>query len=330
MHASLGNVSIYDIGGKQWFQQTASGDIPPWRYVGCSVVVSAPDHSSHSIYVFGGWGNSAGVSDGNVYVLSIPSFRWIRVNEDSSVRSRHQCALASKSTMLVVGGIHSKGDDLQPADGSGCDTSQLFAQGLGIFSLNSHQWSTNYDPVQASATYQVHPNITKVIGGTPNGSATIQAPIGGFSQTALGTFLGVQEIANTTSPPTVNHETGHKSLSAPVIAGIVVAAVVCTILTLLLTIYLTRRHNHFRAAPRPPISPPLPLFRKASELTASPAISPMSTLEPVELSDGKGAAYEISSVEKPLPPRPPLSKRVSIQEMEGELGWHPAMRPPLK
>ncbi|KAL6717932.1 hypothetical protein ACLMJK_004017 [Lecanora helva] len=318
MHRSLGNVSVYDIGGDKWFQQTASGDIPQWRYVGCSVAVSAPDGSSHSIYVFGGWGNSAGVSDGNVYVLSIPSFRWIRVNEDSNLRSRHQCALASKSTMLVVGGIHSRGDSLQPLDATGCDTTQMFAQGLGIFSLNNHQWSTKYDPAQASQPYQVHPNISKVIGGNQQGSATLQAPAGGFSQRALATLLKARGTTN------------HEHLRTAVIAGIAVATGVVTIVALLLTLYLIRRRNRLQAPPRPQISSPMPLYRKASELTASSfgsANSPLSLQRgPVELSDGKGAAYEISSAEKPLPPYPHDSTTISIQEMEGELGWHPAMR----
>lgn len=186
----LANVSIYDIGNGAWYQQTATGEIPPWRYMGCSVLVSAPDQSSHSIYVFGGWGNSFGGSDGNVYVLSIPSFRWIRVNEDSNRRSRHSCNLVGNHTMLVVGGVQPIGQQVLPLDATGCDTSPMFAQGLGMFSLNNHTWATNYDPSEGTASYQIHPSISDVIGGNENGSAAIQTPAGGFSQLALGTLLG--------------------------------------------------------------------------------------------------------------------------------------------
>ena len=153
---SLTNVSIYDIGNETWYQQAATGDIPPWRYMGCSVSVSAPDRSSHSIYVFGGWGNSFGGSDGSVYVLSIPSFRWVRVNEDSNRRSRHSCNLLGNHTMLVVGGIQPIGEQVLPPDVTGCDKSPMYAQGLGIFSLNNHTWATNYDPSEGAVPYQVH------------------------------------------------------------------------------------------------------------------------------------------------------------------------------
>lgn len=188
LHWGLANISVYDIDSGTWYHQLSTGDIPPWRYHGCSVMVSAPDQSSHSIYVFGGWGNTAGGSDGNVYVLSIPSFRWIRVNEDSNLRVRHHCGLIGNHTMLVVGGVQPNGEDLQPIDASGCDASPMFAQGLGIFSLNDHTWVTNYDPSRGSLPYQVHPSISNIIGGNGNGSASVQTPLGGFGQPILGTY----------------------------------------------------------------------------------------------------------------------------------------------
>lgn len=43
MHSQLSDVSVYDISAQRWFQQTATWDGPPWRYAGCSVIVSAPD-----------------------------------------------------------------------------------------------------------------------------------------------------------------------------------------------------------------------------------------------------------------------------------------------
>ena len=336
MHLPLANISILDIGTNQWYQQIASGDIPPWRYGGCSIVVSAPDHSSHSIYVFGGWGNSAGASDGNVYVLSIPSFRWIRVNQDSTLRTRHQCALAGKSAMLVVGGVHGKGQTMVPFDATGCDNTQMFTQGLGIFSLNNHTWSSDYDPSEASTTYQVHPSISAIIGGDHVGSATVQTPIGGFSQQALGALLGSRVITNTTvAGKQKNHST--TGLSAATIAGITVAAIVSAIFILLLTACLLHRRSRRRADLSPDghssstFSSKIPL-RKASELSASTGKSSITHRVPVELGDCKSLVHEIGSVEKPLPPmpfdlKPPQSQP---QEMEGELGWHPAVRSAVK
>ena len=320
LHLMSGNISVYDISTQTWYRQTATGDIPPWRYVGCSVVVSAPDRSSHSIYVFGGWSNYAEGSDGNVYVLSLPSFRWIRVNEDSGLRARHQCTLIGKNTFLVVGGIQPKGNDLQPSDTSGCDTTAMFAQGLGIFSLNNHTWATNYDPSIGAALYQVHPSISMVIGGDENGNANIQSPAGGFSVPALGDLLGAPLTPlNSTSTPDSNKEGTTKqnhNISKAAITGIVIGACVCAITIFTAGFYIWRRRPHQtspRSPSRPTISSPIMNLRKASELTNSSA--------PTELSDGRGPVFELDTSAKPLPPTP-----TKPTEMEGELGWHPSER----
>ena len=320
----LANVSVYDIGTGTWYQQAATGDIPPWRYMGCSVTVSAPDQSSHSIYVFGGWGNSFGGSDGNVYVLSLPSFRWIRVNEDSNRRSRHRCNLLGNHTMLVVGGVQPIGQQVMPPDGTGCDTSPMFAQGLGMFSLNNHTWTTNYNPSEGAAPYGIHPSISNVIGGNENGSAAMQTPAGGFWTPALGTLLGShQDLVNAvgTNPNTKSTSpTGTKHLTAGVIAGIVIAAI-AGLAFLLTAPFVVLRRRYVRLHPaRPRISKPILHERKTSELDSLPG--------PSEMIDDKSAVHELwSPTDKPLPPRPFDEKIVSLHEMEGDdLGIHPAER----
>lgn len=319
---SLANVSIYDIGNGTWYQQAATGDIPPWRYMGCAVLVSAPDQSSHSIYVFGGWGNSFGGSDGNVYVLSIPSFRWIRVNEASNRRSRHRCDLLGNHTLLVVGGNQPIGEQVLPPDAAGCDTPPMFAQGLGIFSLNNHTWATNYDPSEGAAAYEIHPSISNVIGGNENGSAEIQTPAGGFSQLALGTLLGAHQgpIDAVGTIPNIKptSSAGTQRLTGGVIAGIAVAAIAgLAIILALLLVLLYCRYLRLRPT-RPSISKPILHERKASELDSLPV--------PSEMIDNKYAAHELwSPVDKPLPPRPFDEKIVSLHEMEGgDIGIRPA------
>ena len=324
---SLENVSVYDLGTQTWYQQTATGDVPPWRYNGCSVVVSAPDQSSHSIYVFGGWGNSFGGSDGNVYVLSIPSFRWIRVNEDSDRRVRHHCGLVGNHTMLVVGGIQPNGEDIQPPDATGCDTSTMFAHGLGMFSMSNHTWNTSYDPSAGSAAYQVHSSITNVIGGNENGSATLQSPLGGFSQQALGTLLRAHPgLSNTSTPsatPThgnVSPILGREGLTNGTIAGIALA-VISFSLVLTLVLYLLRLCHRRRRHERPRISRPIAQSRRPSELHATIVLH--------ELSDGKVAAHELGSPDRPLPPISYDQKSPSYQiqgKDAGVLGVHPAER----
>ena len=298
---NLTSVSVYDIGGQAWYQQTTTGDIPRWRYSGCSVVVSAPDRSSHSIYVFGGWGNSFSESDGNVYVLSIPSFRWIRVNQESNQRSRHHCSLIGKNTMLVVGGITPSYNNPRPYDPSGCDTTSMFAQGLGMFSLNNHSWSTSYDPVAGAAAYQIHPNISAVIGGNATGGAKFVAPQGGFSQKALGVLLtGNQNVETNANPPpnnttnSVTAATHKKALSSGSIAAIIGSCVSGLLLCLALSLVFCIRR------------------RQDSEHDEAAEMSGHVTR--FEMSDEKVKVFELSATEKPLPATPHEAR---IEELEG-------------
>lgn len=281
-------------------------------------------------YVFGGWGGNSRNSDGNVYVLSIPSFRWIRVTNDNDQRQRHQCHLLGRHTMLVVGGIQPGDDNNQPGDVSGCDTSTKFAQGLGIFSLNDHSWKTNYDPTDGTAAYQVHPSISKVIGGDQNGAATLTTPDGGFSEQALGSLIGFSGRTNATSTPTPSNvpsasasgkPAAGKKLGGGAIAGIIIGAVVviAVIIGALVFAMFQRRHQ-----------------RQNPNVTSIPA----STGKYVgELDDGsskpsekehetKYESHELMAQNKPLPEAPGHDQRLEPQEMEagGTVGWRRTSR----
>ena len=133
---------------------------------------------------------------------------------------------------------------------AGCDNTTMFAQGLGMFSLNNHSWSTSYDPVVGAQAYQVHPSISKVIGGNANGGAVTQEPIGGFDQQALGALLASNKTSSnnnnttaTTSPQQLSpHSKTHLSIGA--MAGIIGASITGFILLLATSfILLIRRHR---------------------------------------------------------------------------------------
>ncbi|KAL8898506.1 MAG: hypothetical protein Q9207_006661 [Kuettlingeria erythrocarpa] len=252
------NITVYDIATQSWYRQKATGDVPSWRYNGCSVVVTAADGSSHSIYVFGGWGP---LLAGTVYVLSIPSFIWIRVPLEETQRYRHRCHLMGQNHMLVVGGIkpnftHGRGPiDFHAGVGS-CDHDPKFNQGLGIFSLNNHTWTTDYDPVNGAEPYQVHPSISKVIGGNTTGGARKLFPDNGFSSDALRDLLGVarQEATETAPSPPANSTLGPKPASPPstqqplsigAIAGIAVSLAIFAVLGLgLIWFFKVRGRRH--------------------------------------------------------------------------------------
>ena len=113
-------------------------------------------------YIFGGSSNDTESSDGNVYVLSIPSFQWIQLEGSNALRIKHKCQLAGQHTMLVVGGtVPMDGNEYEPSQAN-CD-SDIFENGIGIFDLNKHQWNTNYDADDDK--YTIHSSISDVIGG---------------------------------------------------------------------------------------------------------------------------------------------------------------------
>ena len=333
---SMQNISVYDIANQKWYQQQATGDVPTWRYLGCSVIVGAPDNSSYSIYVYGGWGaTNTQKNDGNVYVLSIPSFKWIRVTTDTDQRSRHQCHLTGKSQMIVVGGTRPVNDNIQPDGPSGCDTDPKFSQGLGIFSLNDHTWRTDYNPSDALSAYKIHPTISNVIGGNANGGSTKQTPANGFSSKSLQRLLGVEDDANpvqkptptptstssnTTSPvdtnnagPNVTPKKGN-GLSSSAIAGAVAGSITASAFLCILAFFLyrsrsRRRQQQRHLAQRQSDSQRPPLRRNFSELadTSSPV-----ELRGSEKEESLAQQYRIhemngsagGKLEKPLPERP--------------------------
>ena len=88
-----------------WYQQETGGDIPPARIDFCTVAMSAPDNSSHHIYLYGGRDPIRNEGFDDVYVLSLPSFTWTAIfTEGKSPRWGHGCHRAGTRQMVTVGG----------------------------------------------------------------------------------------------------------------------------------------------------------------------------------------------------------------------------------
>lgn len=100
--------------------------------------------------------NSFGVSDGGLYVLSVPYLQLIRYNQESNDPSWHHCS--------HVGGITSEYSDDEPYNPSVYDTTSMFAPGLEIFLSSSCPWSTTYYPRADVAANRTHLNTTIVVG----------------------------------------------------------------------------------------------------------------------------------------------------------------------
>jgi hypothetical protein len=70
-----------------------------------------------------------------VYVLSIPAFRWFRSDPATQPRYMHTCELVGKRQMLSIGGI----------DAQVQNTVDPLGYGLGIFDLSDWEWKPSYD-----------------------------------------------------------------------------------------------------------------------------------------------------------------------------------------
>ena len=237
--------------------------------------------------------------------------------------------------MLVVGGIKPGFDDLQPLDASGCDTSAKFRQGLGLFSLNNHTWTTAYDPMMGAVPYLMHPSISKVIGGTASGGATLQTPIAGFTQNSLGTLLGARPKPNNSTLPLVAPASSsaapkHQSLATDAKVGIAIGVLagVGMILGALIFLYPTRRRRQRRPWPpavsTPVLTGPPPQMRNYTELNAIHQPVELRGSHHDDMYANRFVVHELmgeGDFEKRLASKPlEEMKQVEIHEMEA---WSP-------
>lgn len=151
----MDTVSVYDVKSQTWYLQNTTGDTPPQLTQFCSVLASAADGSSHNIYIYGGY--SGLVYDENasddVYILSLPSFKWIKAYSGTNTHGRvgHRCIKVYPDQMLALGGMH-------------IDPTHCLEDGVIVnFNLNSLRFE-DYDPTQWGE-YQVPDIVTAEIGG---------------------------------------------------------------------------------------------------------------------------------------------------------------------
>ncbi|KAJ5578364.1 uncharacterized protein N7459_007328 [Penicillium hispanicum] len=215
-----------------WYTQTTWGDIPDPRTDFCVVAVSAADNSSHNIYLYGGLGSEADAGFDQIYVLSLPSFRWINIYAGDSPRYSHTCHLAARSQMLTVGGA--KYTNLT----NGYDWE---VKSVAILDLSTLQWGSVYNV--NSGVYMVPSKIYNVIGGSAAGNATLTAPLHGFSNPQVAAFFNQRGAAtNTSSAPSRGDHLSGGRIAGVVIGSVAGAALLAVILTLF-SIYRRRKQN---------------------------------------------------------------------------------------
>ena len=160
---SFSNITLYDIASKSWFWQTATSlnDIPASRTFFCAAGVQSTQ-GTYEIFIYGGFndvfisGTSNPSSSDNsnqaafniAYVLSLPAFVWLKVNDTSAdPRTQHTCNVAGQRQIISLGGINPTMS--YPDYWSNTDPRP---QGLGIFDMVDLKWTNTYDVAAAPYT----------------------------------------------------------------------------------------------------------------------------------------------------------------------------------
>ncbi|KAL5920865.1 hypothetical protein ACKVWC_002939 [Pyricularia oryzae] len=239
---SLAKIILLDIINAKWYIQDATGDVPDMRRRFCMDVTWTADRSSYNIFLYGGVGiapdKQAGFDD--VYVLSIPSFTWTKLEPGDRngtgkyphhsltcnmvpPRSNDEYSGAGGGQMLIIGGTFPLTQD--------CDTPT--------------QWGTHnldfgaHDPWQIYKAQEV-PNavpsrVVSVIGGDSTGGATVTQPSRGWNNPDLGVVITrTGPVLSATRSPTRSilastDQPKATPMNAGQIAGIAIGAVITLI-----------------------------------------------------------------------------------------------------
>ncbi|KAJ4364227.1 hypothetical protein N0V95_000849 [Ascochyta clinopodiicola] len=274
----MSDVFVYDIANGRWYKQTTSGAaLPGSRRRACAGVVWAEDRSSYNIYLYGGASVGEGIGYGDVWVLSLPSFTWIKFSstaDDIAVTSpRHSltCDVYENSQMVIMGGNFTNSTD--------CDAPWVHGQHslyLGRANVDGSKWAA----FNASLTaYNVPREVTDVIGGDSAGHATVTAPKNGSES---GDVSAVFERKHTpvprsptrpiTTPASDSSSPNKRSILGPAIGGTLGGVLlIAAIGYYLLFIHGRQQHEHPPPPPEPHyhISQPSPHIELPGALARS-------------------------------------------------------------
>ncbi|OTA92800.1 hypothetical protein M434DRAFT_31556 [Hypoxylon sp. CO27-5] len=190
---SIRDIFIYDISSNTWYLQTTSGDLPSPRSGFCAGVSAAPDDSSFQVTIHGGRDlyNLSSLND--VYVLSIPAFHWIQINDsnnpdlrgsDSPGRYWPKCDVFKETQLIVSGGFIIPGNSTDTILNDKCNKTY---PPFKVLDTSTYTWRSNFDP---NLEYTVPNSVTAIIGGESSGGATIKAPSVGWNSRDLEVIFG--------------------------------------------------------------------------------------------------------------------------------------------
>ncbi|KAF2398260.1 hypothetical protein EJ06DRAFT_558116 [Trichodelitschia bisporula] len=255
----MSQIFLYDIANAKWYTQTATGNVPDMRRRFCAGATWAQDQSSYNIYLYGGASmppNTVGFDD--IYILSLPSFTWIKwyPTEPGQGYPHHSlsCTVVDGAQMLVMGGTFPNSTD--------CDVPGVFAfhnMDLGKQNSDNAKWAL-FSPNKTG--YKVPGEITAEIGGTALGGATLRAPKAGYDYRDLGTYFQrtyqpasartpTRAIPTSTGPATHSPSTKPKHIGA-IAGGAAAGGILLLALLALLLVCLKKRRARRAAAATPP------------------------------------------------------------------------------
>jgi hypothetical protein len=247
-------VDIFDIGSYRsdpasngtWYQQKTSGDVPPPRIDGCTVVGSAPDNSSHNIYMFGGWDpTQPNTWYDELYVLSLPSFVWVKMYHAESPRYGHTCHVVGRQ-MITTGGHNIRRNVTDYCDWE--------LHGIAVLDMPSMTWGSVFNATLGQ--YEVSAGIVEKIGGTPQGGDSKRIPEGGWSSSHLGTLMNTTRIYTNLDGtidvlrPARSSTMSSKTRTA-IIAGVTVPSIIILAVTIWLVLHCRKRRAHNLATELP-------------------------------------------------------------------------------
>ncbi|KAK6077003.1 kelch repeat protein [Seiridium cupressi] len=124
--------------------------------------------------MYGGWDPTQNQASDEVWVLSVPSFIWIKVYEGSLPRFGHTCHRVGGRQMITIGGTNLTN---YPAN---CDWEWM---SVAILDLTEMAWGSIYD--SDKLPYQANHKISTLVGGGSDGAPTKLLPDGGWTSSAV-------------------------------------------------------------------------------------------------------------------------------------------------
>ncbi|KAL9635032.1 MAG: hypothetical protein Q9164_003726 [Protoblastenia rupestris] len=85
----MSHIQTFDLESQTWSQITATGKIPKPRTQFCYDLSAALDDSSFQLIIYGGSNDDEGIGFEDVYVLTMPAFRWIKIQDKGASISNY-------------------------------------------------------------------------------------------------------------------------------------------------------------------------------------------------------------------------------------------------